>query len=71
VFRRRATFEFPIIPPEVTTAADKLFRHKVIHLLKSNGFLSGQRIEILDAFRRSGFSVDGSVTLWPKTPLGA
>ena len=36
-----------------------------LHLLKNKGLLSDERIEILSSFRRSGFSVDCSVTLWP------
>jgi hypothetical protein len=53
-----------------TTAAEKLFRHKIIHLLKNKGLLSDERIEILNAFRRSGFSVDCSVTVWPQDTHG-
>ena len=53
-----------------TTAAERLFRHKILHLLKNKGLLSDERIEILNAFRRSGFSVDGSVTVWPQGTQG-
>ncbi|NIS82011.1 MAG: hypothetical protein GTO14_17790, partial [Anaerolineales bacterium] len=51
------------VPYIHTTAAEKLFRHKIIHWLKNKGLLSDERIEILNAFRRSGFSVDCSVTV--------
>jgi hypothetical protein len=46
---------FPYID---TNAAEKLFRHKIIYLLKNKDLLSDERIEMLNAFRRSGFSVD-------------
>jgi hypothetical protein len=49
-----------------TTAAEKLFAHKIIHLLKNKGLLSDERIELLGSFRHSGFSVDCSITVWPK-----
>jgi hypothetical protein len=58
------------VPYIDTTAAEKLFRHKVIHFLKNKGLLSDERIEILNAFRRSGFSVDCSVTVWPQDTQG-
>jgi hypothetical protein len=49
-----------------TVAAEKLFAHKVLHLLKSKGLLTDERIELLDSFRHSGFSVDASPTVWPQ-----
>ena len=58
------------VPYIDTTAAEKLFRHKVIHLLKNKALLSDERIEILNRFRRSGFSVDCSVTVWPQDTQG-
>jgi Putative transposase len=37
-------------------AAEKLFRHKVLALLRRRGLLSQERIELLGSWRRSGFS---------------
>ncbi|KKL13490.1 hypothetical protein LCGC14_2525230, partial [marine sediment metagenome] len=53
-----------------TIAAEKLFAHKILHLLKTKGLLSDKRIELLDSFRHSGFSVDASPTLWPQDTQG-
>jgi hypothetical protein len=53
-----------------TVAAEKLFAHKILHLLKTKGLLSDERIELLDSFRHSGFSVDASPTLWPQDTQG-
>ena len=53
-----------------TLAAEKLFAHKILHLLKSKGLLSDERIELLCSFRRSGFSVDASPTVWPQDTQG-
>jgi len=47
-----------------------LFRHKIIRLLKSKDLLSDERVELLDSFRHSGFSVDASVTVWPQDTEG-
>jgi hypothetical protein len=58
------------VPYVDTGAAEKLFRLKILHLLKSKGFLSDERIELLDSFRHSGFSVDASPTLWPQDTQG-
>jgi hypothetical protein len=52
------------VPYIDTTAAEKLFAHKILHLLKNKGLLSDERIELLSSFRHSGFSVDCSVTVW-------
>ena len=38
-------------------AAEKLFRHKVLALLRRRGLLSQERIDLLNSWRRSGFSV--------------
>ena len=38
--------------------------------LKTKGLLSDERIELLDSFRHSGFSVDASPTLWPQDTQG-
>ena len=58
------------VPYVDTGAAEKLFRIKIFHLLKSKGLLSDERIELLDSFRHSGFSVDASPTLWPQGTQG-
>ena len=38
--------------------AELLFRHKVFKLLKNDGLLSDERIELLMSWRHTGFSVD-------------
>ena len=53
-----------------TVAAEKLFAHKILHLLKSKGLLTEERIELLTSFRHSGFSVDASPTVWPQDTQG-
>jgi hypothetical protein len=58
------------VPYVDTGAAEKLFRIKIIHLLKSKGLLSDERIDLLDSFRHSGFSVDTSPTVWPQDTQG-
>ena len=58
------------VPYIDTSAAEKLFRHKIIRLLKSKDLLSDERIELLDSFRHSGFSVDASVTVCPQDTEG-
>ena len=42
-------------------AAEKLFRHKVLALLRRRGLLSQERIDLLLSWRRSGFSVHNRV----------
>ena len=58
------------LPYVDTIAAEKLFAHKIFHLLKSKGLLGDERIELLRSFRRSGFSVDASPTVWPQDTQG-
>jgi len=58
------------LPYVDTLAAEKLFAHKIFHLLKSKGLLSDERIELLQSFRNSGFSVDTSPTVWPQDTTG-
>ena len=53
-----------------TNAAEKLFRHKILHFLERKGLLSDERIELLNSFRHSGFSVDTSPTVWPQDSDG-
>jgi len=58
------------VPYIDTIAAEKLFRLKVLHLLESKQLLSKERMELLDSFRHSGFSVDASPTVWPQDTQG-
>ena len=46
-------------------AAEELFRHKVLALLRRRGLLSQERIELLLSWRRSGFSVHNRVFAHP------
>jgi hypothetical protein len=47
-------------------AAEKLFRHKLLALLRRRGLLSQDRIELLLSWRRSGFSVHNRVFVHPR-----
>jgi len=51
-------------------AAEKLWAHKVLRLLRQKGFLSNERIDLLASFRHSGFSVDATPTVWPSDATG-
>jgi hypothetical protein len=42
-------------------AAEKLFRRKMLALLRRRGLLTEERIELLNSWRRSGFSVHNQV----------
>jgi len=42
-------------------ATEKLFRHKILALLRRRGLLSQERIELLLSWRRSGFSIHNRV----------
>jgi len=53
-----------------THAAEKLFAHKILHLLQAKGLLSQERIALLTSFRNSGFSVNASPTVWPSDTQG-
>jgi hypothetical protein len=57
----------PYIDPH---AAELLFRHKIFQLLKTQGLLSDERIELLLSWRHTGFSVDNSVTVYPSDEQG-
>ncbi len=46
-------------------AAEELFRHKVLALLRRRGLLSEERIDLLLSWRRSGFSVHNRVYAHP------
>ena len=47
-------------------AAEELFRHKVLKLLKGEGLITDERIELLLSWRHTGFSVDLSVRVEPE-----
>jgi hypothetical protein len=47
------------------SAAERLFRHKVIKLLRDAGLLSAKRIELLLSWRHTGFSVRGETHIAP------
>ena len=46
-------------------AAEELFRHKVLRLLRRRGLVSEERIDLLLSWRRSGFSVHNRVWAHP------
>jgi hypothetical protein len=58
------------VPYIDTNAAEKLFRFKILRFLKRKGLLDDERIELLNSFRNSGFSVDTSPTVWPQDSDG-
>ena len=47
-------------------AAEELFQHKVLGLLRGQGLLSQERIDLLESWRRSGFSVHNRVYAHPR-----
>jgi hypothetical protein len=53
------------VPYADERAAEELFRHKVLGLLRGRGLLSQERIELLLSWRRSGFSVHNRVYAHP------
>jgi hypothetical protein len=61
-----ASGEWIPLPYVDEAAAEKLFRHKVLALLRRRGLLSQERIELLDSWRRSGFSVHNRVVVNPR-----
>ena len=46
-------------------AAEELFRHKVLRLLRGRGLLGEERVKLLLSWRRSGFSVHNRVFAHP------
>ena len=48
-----------------TVAAERLFRHKVIAMLRDEGLLTEERIALLRSWRHSGFSAHNAVTVPP------
>ncbi len=57
--------EWVPVPYVDERAAEELFRHKVLALLRRRGLLSEERIELLLSWRRSGFSVHNRVLAHP------
>ena len=55
--------EWVPVPYVDTRKAEKLFRHHVFRLLKEEGLLSEDRIEMMLSWKKSGFSVDDSVRI--------
>ncbi len=53
------------VPYVDAKAAELLFRHKVLSLLRKAGVIDQQRIALLLSWRHSGFSVHHAVTLEP------
>jgi hypothetical protein len=53
------------VPYVDEAAAEELFRHKILTLLRCRGLLSEERIELLLSWRRSGFSVHNRVFVHP------
>ena len=54
------------VPYVAERAAEELFRHKVLGLLRRRGLVSQERIELLLSWRRSGFSVHNRVYAHPR-----
>jgi hypothetical protein len=48
-----------------TAAAERLFRHKVLAMLRDEGLVTQERIELLLSWRHSGFSAHNAVTVPP------
>ena len=53
------------VPYIDTHAAEILFREKVFRLLQEHDLLSDERIKILRSWRRSVFSIDNDLYLYP------
>ncbi len=57
----------PYIDPK---AAELLFRHKVLRLLKDFGLVSNERIQLLLSWERTGFCVHNTTTVYPSAEAG-
>ncbi|HVS04243.1 MAG TPA: transposase [Thermoanaerobaculia bacterium] len=57
----------PFVDP---VAAERLFRHRVLNLLRAEGLLSDERLELLLSWRHSGFSANNAVTVDPGDTVG-
>ena len=53
------------VPYIDTHSAEILFREKVFRLLQEHDLLSDERIKILRSWRRSGFSIDNDLYIYP------
>jgi hypothetical protein len=53
------------VPYVDESSAERLFRHKVIKLLRDAGLLSEKRIELLLSWKHTGFSVRGETHIGP------
>ena len=62
---RTSSGEWVPVPYVDEGAAEELFRHKVLRLLRRRGLVSEERIELLLSWRRSGFSVHNRVFAHP------
>jgi hypothetical protein len=61
-----ASREWIPLPHMDEGAAEKLFRHEMLALLRRRGPLSQERIDLLNSWRRSGFSVHNRVFVHPR-----
>jgi hypothetical protein len=61
-----ASGEWIPLPYVDEAAAEKLLRHKVLALLRRRGLVSQERIDLLNSWRRSGFSVHNRVFVHPR-----
>ncbi|HVT43212.1 MAG TPA: transposase [Thermoanaerobaculia bacterium] len=52
-------------------AAELLFRHEVLSLLRNAGLIDEERISLLFSWKHTGFSVHNSVTVAPEDAAGA
>ncbi len=55
----------PWIDPK---AAELLFRHKLLSMLRREGLIDEQRVALLLSWKHSGFSIHNSVTIQPEAP---
>jgi hypothetical protein len=50
--------------------AELLFRHRILRLLRDQGLISQERIDLLLSWRHSGFSVHNRTTVYPSDTEG-
>ena len=62
--------EWVPLPYVDSHAAELLFRAEVFQLLQRRGLLTDERIRLHSSWRRSGFSVDNSATVYPAEEAG-
>jgi hypothetical protein len=58
------------VPYVAPHAAELLFRHKLLRLLRDRDLLSEERIDLLLSWRHSGFSVHNHTTVYPADAEG-